>query len=129
MKNRRGEKLGWILGWLGGFIWVAALSVLFLWQGHWWQGTSGALLTGAAMAAIFRFAPWCWPTQPYWKLMLAPYGLFALAVAWAIWAYGGLAASGLDIWSLLWLLPLLMPLGTLSRQTWAAAESLPHLMK
>ncbi len=122
MNNRRSEKLGWTLGWLGGFIWVAALSSLFFWQGRWLQGASGALLIIAAIAVIHQFAPWRWPKQPYWKLMLAPYSLFFIAIAWVIWAYGGLAAAGLDAWSLLWLLPLLLPFGTLSRQTWADGE-------
>lgn len=124
MNSRRGEQFGWTLGWLGGFIWVAALSGVLFWQGKWLESVSGALLTITAVLVIHQFAPWRHPTQPYWKLMLAPYSVFFTTIVWAIWAFGGMKNSGFDLWSLLWLLPLLLPFGTLSRQTWANGE--PH---
>jgi hypothetical protein len=46
MYKRRGEQLGWKPGWMGGFIWVAALALLFAWQEHWWASATGFLLTG-----------------------------------------------------------------------------------
>jgi len=50
--NRRGEKIGWIAGWLGGFIWVAGLSLVFLYQQIWLQGLMGLLLFCAAIVSI-----------------------------------------------------------------------------
>jgi len=31
MIERKGEKIGWIGGWFGGFIWLALLSIIWLW--------------------------------------------------------------------------------------------------
>jgi len=122
MGNRWGEKIGWTAGWLGGFIWVAILSVVFLIQGNYAAGVIGLIVTGCAVAAIVLFSPWRHPTTPYWKLLLAPYSVFLLSIVWAIVSYGGLAASGLRWWNLFWLLPLLVPLGPLARRKWSDAD-------
>ena len=118
MENRKGEKIGWTAGWMGGFIWVAALSILFLFQGHYKQGVLGMALTGVAMMSIVFLSPWRFPSTPYWKLMLVPYGMFFSSIVWCIWSYGGLAAAGLNWWNLLWLVPLLTPVGILSYRKW-----------
>ena len=33
MRERRQEKIGWVGGWLGGFVWVLLLSVMLLARG------------------------------------------------------------------------------------------------
>ncbi|MBV5310851.1 hypothetical protein, partial [Chromatium okenii] len=129
INTRRGEQLGWKFGWLGGFIWVAVLSGVFFWQGKWLESASGVLLSITAIAAIHKFAPWHYPTQPYWKLMLAPYSLMGASIVWAIWVFGGITANDFNAWSLLSLLPLLIPFGTLSRRTWVDGEPPSHLIK
>jgi hypothetical protein len=123
MRTRMGEKIGWVAGWTGGFIWVCVLSMVFLFQGRSEQGLLGAVLTGIAVLSILFFAPWRFPSTPYWKLMLAPYGVFFLSIAWAIWSYGGPGSAGLTWWNLLWFLPLLSPLGTLRKRKWADSVS------
>ena len=122
MAGRTGEKIGWIAGWSGGFIWVAILSVLFFFQGKWIQGALGLGLTAVASAGIVFFAPWRFPKRPYWMLMLAPYVMFFLAVGWAIGSYGGLGAAGLNWRSLLWILPLLIPFGGLWKGKWQNSQ-------
>lgn len=121
--NRKGEKIGWAGGWPGGFIWVVVLSVVFLVQGQWLTGLLGLFLAGMAVWAILTFAPWRHPATPYWKLMLGPYGMFLLSIIWAVWAYGGIQAMGLTWWNMLWLIPMLIPLGTLCQRTWYDGES------
>lgn len=118
MKDRIGEKTGWTAGWIGGFIWVFILSIVFLFQGKSEQGLLGVALTGIAIISVVFFAPWRFSSTPYWKLMLAPYGVFVLSIAWAVWSYGGLGSAGLTWWNLLWLLPLLIPFGSLSKRKW-----------
>jgi hypothetical protein len=118
MKDRIGERIGWTAGWLGGFIWVVVLSVVYLFQGKSEQGLLGMTLTGIAVLSVLFFAPWRFSSTPYWKLMLAPYSVFFLSIAWAIWSYGGLGSTGLTWWNLLWLLPLLLPFGSLSKRKW-----------
>ncbi|WP_028324886.1 hypothetical protein [Desulfatirhabdium butyrativorans] len=121
--DRKGEKIGWTAGWLGGFIWVLALSLVFLYQGKVAQGLLGILLSGVAIIAILHFSPWRHQTTLYWKLMLAPYGLFFLSIVWAVRSYGGLEAIGLNWWNLLWLIPCLSPFGMLSNRKWSGSEN------
>ncbi|MFZ5765082.1 MAG: hypothetical protein ACOY4H_05725 [Thermodesulfobacteriota bacterium] len=118
MTARRGEKIGWTVGWLGGFLWVLVLAVVFLVQGKSGPGLAGLALTAAAVAGIVFFAPWRFPATPYWRLMLFPLVMFFLSVVWAIWAYGGLEAGGLRWWNLGWLLPPLLPVAGLGRRRW-----------
>jgi hypothetical protein len=127
MQTRTGEKIGWTAGWIGGFIWVFALSLVFLFQHRIEQGVVGVILTGVSVVAIVFFAPWRFPQTPYWKLMLAPYALLFACVAWGVWSYGGLRAAGWNWWDFWWLAFLLMPLGSLHKRTWAnsGAESCP----
>jgi hypothetical protein len=116
--NRKSEKMGWTLGWLGGFLWVAILSVVFLFQGNHLPGLTGLSLFCLSVVAVLTVTPWRYPTTPYGKLMLAPYGMFALSIIWVVWAYGGIQKTGLTWWNLLWLLPMLIPFGTISRKKW-----------
>ena len=120
---RKGEKIGWSAGWLGGFIWVAILSIVFLYQKKVGQGVWGIVLTGAAIIAVLHFAPWRHPTTPYWKLMMVPYGMFFISIAWAVWSYGGMEAIGLNWWNLLWIIPCLSPLGMLSKRKWSDSDT------
>jgi hypothetical protein len=117
MDDRKGEKFGWIGGWSGGFIWVALLSAIFLFQSKWAQGFIGLGLTGAAVYLIIKCAPWRHPDTPYWKLMLPVYLLLFGSVVWACWSYGG-QDIGLDWWSGFWLLPVLLPFATAGRRRW-----------
>ncbi len=125
MQDRMGEKIGWSAGWAGGFIWVLALSVVFLFQGKIEEGVSGLSLVGISIFVIFYFSPWRFASTPYWKLMLAPYGVFFLSITWAVWSYGGFSAVGFDWWNLLWLLPALIPFGSLSEKRWSDSIAQP----
>ncbi|MDK9723493.1 MAG: hypothetical protein OEL88_01300 [Sterolibacteriaceae bacterium MAG5] len=123
--GRRGEKIGWTVGWTGGFAWLFALACLQLFQGHLRQGLAGLALSGAAVFCILAFAPWRHPTTPLWKLMVPIYLVLFVAVGWAVWIYGGFRTLGLDAWSLLWMAPLLIPLGTSGRRTWQGNDAPP----
>ena len=121
--KRTGEKAGWIGGWAGSFSWVLILAGLSFYRREFVQGAAGIALTGAAVTAVLYCAPWRHPSTPYWKLMLAPYGLFFTAIAWAVWSLGGIEALGFNGWNLLWLLPALSPFGLLSNRRWAESEA------
>lgn len=51
--------------------------------------------------------------------------LFFIAVAWAVWVFGGIEVFGFNWWNLLWLLPALGPFGFLSNRTWADSDTQP----
>lgn len=118
MEQRRGEKIGWIGGWLGGFVWLAALAVVFLVQQRWLPGVVGLSLFGLAVVVIWYCAPWRHPDTVYWKLLLPVYALFFGAVAWAVWAYGGLKVVGVEGWHVLWFAPMLLPFFTNGKRSW-----------
>jgi hypothetical protein len=122
MRPRTGEKVGWIGGWLGGFFWLAILSVLWLVQGESTNGAIGLGIVAAAVADICLVTPWRFPRTPYWKLLLVPYVLAFGAVAFAIHAYGGMEQAGLNPFLLFAMLPILTPLFTLGRRRWVDGE-------
>lgn len=126
--ERKGEKAGWTWGWIGGFLWVLIVGLVFLAQSKMAEGLTGLLIFGVAIATTRRFAPWRHPSSPYWTLYLRLYLLFLLTVVWAIWGFGGFSAEGqaaLKPWMLLWLLPMLTPLWINGRKTWADGEPCP----
>jgi hypothetical protein len=119
---RKGERQGWLLGWLGGFLWVAILAFWRLVQGDIPNALVGCALAAAAIVAVWMLAPWRHPTQPYWSLMTPIYLLFFLSVAWLVWLSGGLAALGLSAWSVFLLLPLLLPFYLMGKRRWIDGE-------
>ncbi len=122
MVERKGEMIGWTWGWIGGFLWVAIVGLIFLAQGKIAAGCTGLLVFVAAIWATRRLAPWRHPTIPYWRLYLGLYVLLLLTIPWAIWAFGGLGNEQLNGWMLLWLLPILTPIFINGRKTWAEGE-------
>jgi len=86
MEKRSGEKIGWI----GGFIWIVALSIIFVIQGKHAESASGFVLVIAALVSVILTAPWKHPNTAYWKLMIPIYLVCFLSIGWAIWSFGGI---------------------------------------
>jgi phosphatidylserine synthase len=119
MTTRSGEKLGWVLGWSGGFVWVLILSVIVLAQGEPERAALGLAILGAAVTSILLFAPWRYPAVSYRRLMTPIYILFFTAVAWGVWALGDARQMGITgWWSASLLLPLTIPLWVLGGRRW-----------
>jgi len=116
--NRKGEKIGWIGGWLGGFIWLALLSVVWILQNQISNGIIGIVVFTVAIMAIIATAPWKHPNTKYWKLMLPIYFLFFISIALCIYLYGGLEGIGLKWTALFWVIPCLIPFITTGSRTW-----------
>jgi hypothetical protein len=121
---RRGEKLGWILGWGGSFLWVLILAVVYLTKGAPPPSLLGFALVATAAVFIYVFAPWRHPTRPYWMLLAPIYSLFFLSIAWASWIAGGPAELGFTVWSVFLLLPFLLPFYLAGKRRWIDGE--PH---
>lgn len=122
MTERKGEKIGWLAGWFGGFLWIGILSVVFLVQHKTLAGISGLALFSASLVSVFWFAPWRHPATPYWRLMLPIYLFVFGAIFWAVMAYGGLKEAGLLPTDFFWIIALLIPFGTVGRRKWDEAE-------
>jgi len=123
MRRRKGEQVGWIAGWLGGFLWLLILSVLWLVLGMITDGVLGLVLFAAAVAAIFTLAPWKHPETRYWKLMLPIYVIFAAGVGLCVWRVGGPGKLDLDQWELFLLMPLLIPFATTGARCWKDGDA------
>ena len=122
MASRKGERIGWSVGWLSGFIWVAALSILLFFQQKFFEGALGFIVLLFAVLTIIFSAPWKHPKTEYWKLFVFPYFAFFLSLFWAIWAYGGLKPLGLNWWNLLWILIFIIPYVTSGNRRWSDGE-------
>ncbi len=116
--KRRGEKIGWIGGWLGGFGWLALLSVIWLFQNKISEGMIGLAVFIVAIIVISMTAPWKYPNIKYWKLMLPIYLLFFSTIILSIYLYGGLETIGLKWTSVFFIIPGLIPLVTAGNRTW-----------
>lgn len=121
--SRKQEKIGWIGGWGGGFIWVLILSLVSLVRGRVTEAVIGLLICCAAGAAIAFFAPWRHPRRTYRVLMLPIYAVLLAALAWAAWSMDGLRSLGINNgWGLFILLPVLLPLWIAGPRRWADGE-------
>ncbi len=120
--KRRGEKLGWIGGWSGGFIWLGLLSVIWFFQNKVSEGMIGLAVFIIAMIVISMTAPWKHPNTKYWKLMLPIYSLFFCSIVLSIYLYGGLEIIGLKWTSIFLVTPGLIPLVTAGNRTWNSGE-------
>jgi hypothetical protein len=118
MSARRGERLGWLIGWAGGYLWIIALAILFLARGQLAIGLIGVAIAGLGYASVVFFSPWRHPRRRYWQLLLAPYLMMLAGVPWAILGFGPEAASALNWWQALVLLPTLSPFMTIGRLRW-----------
>ena len=127
MNGRRQQKLGWIAGWLGGFVWVPILAVVSFAQGSWIHGTVGLLIAGVACVTIFLFGPWRYPKTQYRLLMVPVYVLLFVALAWGVWALGDSQQMGLNSWwSLFLLFPALLPVWIAGDRCWDDGAAEPH---
>lgn len=118
--GRRGEKIGWIAGWTGSFLWLGILGIVWIAQGKMSGGLVSLALVAAALVLIFLLAPWRRPHTRYWRLMLPMYVLLFGSAAWAIRVFGGLKDSGASWPALFLIVPCVLPLATAGRRKWDA---------
>lgn len=116
--GRKGEKIGWVGGWFGGFIWLCVLSIVWLMQGKLRNGIVGVSVFIIAILLIFIFAPWKFPKTKYWKLMLPLYAVFFISLVLCVYLSGGLKGVGLHWFSLFWIIPCLIPFATVGSRSW-----------
>lgn len=121
MEHRSGEKIGWIGGWSGAFVWLLLLSGIWLAQGLFPRALVGLTLLALGLGSIIALAPWRHPHTPFRLLMLPGYVVLLLAVIYAV-AVTEEAHRELSWWSITWLLPLLIPMITAGGRTWQDGE-------
>lgn len=117
-RSRIGEKIGWLGGFAGGFLWIPALAMLFLARGELLAGLTGIAVGVLGYGAVVLRRPWRHPDTPYWRLLLLPYLALFASVPWAIWGFGPEVATALNWWQLLPFLALLSPFVTIGARRW-----------
>lgn len=118
MMSRTGEKWGWIGAWLGSYLWILILSVVWLGQGKYVFATLGGGLFLVALTLAFLLSPWKHPDVAYWKLLLPLFILFFLSVAAFVFVSGGFQEPGNFSWWFLFLAFLLLPLLNTGKRRW-----------
>jgi hypothetical protein len=115
---RRGEKMGWLEGWSGMFLWVMIISIVRLLQGFVIDASIGICLFIAGMISGFVFVPWRYPTIRYWKLMIPGYLAFFFSIFWTVWTFGGFGHPDLRWWIFVPILSCLVPFIIVGRRCW-----------
>lgn len=115
---RKGEKLGWTIGWIGGSVFLLIGGVLWLVFGNISAGIAALVCYGLLAAFTLTFAPWKFPNTKYWKLLLPNYlCLFTGSVLALVLGFPGEDLSG-QWHNLFFLFALLTPFFTMGRRTW-----------
>ncbi len=118
MKERKGEKTGWLVGWTGGFVWLLLLAGAWFIQGQITKGILMISLFAIEVILIVVFSPWKHPETKYWKLMLPIYIVLIVSVSLYVSLAGGLKMLGLNFRSLFILLPCFIPFATVGGRSW-----------
>jgi hypothetical protein len=122
MNTRRGERIGWIGGWCGGFVWLVLLGILWIVQGRLVPGAAALGMAALGVFVILDRRPWCHPNIPMWRLMIPIYVVFLASLVVFVRFGGGFERMGLSPWSAFLLLPVLSPLWTAGQRRWRDGE-------
>ena len=122
MNDRKGEKYGWTLGWIGGFLWVVVLAGFLVTQKRYFMSAINLSFFTVAVILVIYLAPWKHPDVQYWKLLLPIYAMLVGAVIVLLACFGFPGKVGYSWWSVLWLLPTLLPFRTAANRTWDEAK-------
>ena len=115
--NRKGEKLGWVGGWIGSFVWILGFAAISFIKGDLIYGVISIFTFPVALLMILKFVPWRYPGTKYWKLMLPIYAIFLISVIFVIYIITGFNDLG-RVQYCLWLLPCFTPIFVLGNRTW-----------
>ncbi len=125
MKSRTGEKIGWIGGWVGSYLWIIALAVLGLYQDRIVYGIIMLILFAVGTALIFLKAPWKNPDTIYGKLMLPVIlPLFISVTSIIVFHYAELNLGWLTPLMFLPFVFLVNPFLTMGKRKWKDGEDL-----
>jgi len=118
MEGRKGEKIGWIGGFLGGFCWLLLLSIAWFVIGSPKKGLIALGFFIVATIIIECITPWRYPQTKYWKLLVPVYAILTLSFIVCIMLWGGLEKAGLRPLQLFMFSPLLIPFFTIGNKVW-----------
>lgn len=115
--NRKGEKIGWIVGWTGGFLWILPFAAVCFFQERLIYGVFSVVLFLLALFSIVKFAPWKYPDTKYWKLMIPMYSILLISVVLVLYVFN-IFNEPARLQYGLWILPCLSPFVILGNREW-----------
>jgi len=116
---RRGEKLGWTIGWLGAFCWLPLIGGILVVNGEALWGTVACFLALVGIVLVVVLSPWRHPGTRFWKLMIPIYAVLLASAVLLAALMMKTDPEHLEWMTLLWLLPVLMPLVSIGNRRWA----------
>lgn len=122
-ESRKGEKIGWLGGWLGGTIWIMVLPVLLYSRGELLSAVIALVLFCIAMILVPVMAPWRHPQTPYYLLLLPLYAVYLGTLILAIVSLDLFREEHIRPWYFLWILPCFSPLFIMGHRRWTDGES------
>jgi len=124
MSERKGEKIGWVGGWIGAFIWIVLLAGYLVVQKRYFMSAISLSIFTTAVILVIYLAPWKHPDVRYWKLILPIYAMLIAGIITLLGCFGfpGRGQVGYSWWSVLWLLPALLPFRSTGKRTWDEAN-------
>lgn len=114
--ERKGEKFGWIGGWLGGSLFMPAMGGILLAQHQLLPGIILLVSFVVLLVLTFIVVPWRFPFTCYWKLLLPFYAVFLIGGGATVWTVE--TGEKISPLLLLCLLPCLMPFYSIGKRTW-----------
>jgi hypothetical protein len=120
MEERRGEKIGWIGGFLGGLLWMPFLSIFWLLIDRIIVGSLGLIFFVLGVYFIIKFSPWKYPDTKFYLLMLPFYIILILAIVLFVFFGWNILESERDfpLWSLVIMIPIFSPFFVMGWKTW-----------
>ncbi len=126
MSNRKGEKLGWIFGWIGSFSWIFILSIVLIFQGETKNCILGLIIVAMAFFFVFKNAPWRKPDVEFWKLFLPILNTVVVSIFWAYIVYRSEFETAFNWWYILLFIPLIIPIFTIGKRKWSDGDKMIH---
>jgi hypothetical protein len=118
--EQKGPKLGWLLGGLGGLIWLPILAGVWVAQGKAAGAAGAGIVFAVGVLYLLVLPPWRFPQTPLRLLYLGLLIIALAGVAIAAWQYyDPRTFKPSDCTPGIVLVTLLIPLFTLGRKTWS----------
>lgn len=116
--GRRGEKIGWIGGWLGGTLFFPIGAVVWLSCYNIPAATIALMVYIGFVSLAFTITPWKYPQTKYWKLLLPYYLLLIVGTALLLMTGFHNIQGSFKYFSAFYLLPAVLPFFTVGEKTW-----------
>ena len=118
--NTTGPKLGWLLGGIGGLIWLPVMAVIWLAQGKMVGAIVGFIIFALGVLYLFMFRPWRYAHVQLRVIYLGLLAFLLIGAVVVIWQYYEPETfTARNLLPGLALIVLLLPMLTLGNKTWS----------